>query len=196
MASVPSVTVFFGLLVSMYATGFFSHLDVQSGAKNFVQAPPLDAAVQTVLLVAAAMVALNTAVALIYACLYNAAAGGGGAADRRIPQVVYFIMFASFGVLHVFLVPQPGAIDGGQDLLPLAIAVVRVLRPAAAAATFFLSVTLIYAHVRAGGAGGAGGAAGNVPIPTTVKLLTKLVLAAALVTVVLTLTATILASYD
>uniref|UniRef100_A0A0E0L917 Uncharacterized protein n=1 Tax=Oryza punctata TaxID=4537 RepID=A0A0E0L917_ORYPU len=200
MASVPSVTAFFGLLVSMYATGFFAYLDLQSGGESCSvrAAPPLDAAVHTMLLAAAAaMVGFNTAVALMYARLGG---GGDGAVDRRIPQVVYLILFASSGVLHVFLVSQPGAIDGGQDQLPLAaVAVARVLRPAAAAATFFLSMTLIYAHVRAGG-GGEGGAAaaaaGNVPFPTTtVELLAKMVLAAALVTVVLTLTATVLAIY-
>uniref|UniRef100_A0A0E0DYI5 Uncharacterized protein n=1 Tax=Oryza meridionalis TaxID=40149 RepID=A0A0E0DYI5_9ORYZ len=200
MATVPSVTAFFGLLVSMYATGFFPYVDVQSGGESCVvrARPPLDAAVHTMLLTAAvAMVGFNIAVALIYARLGGG--GGGGAVDRRIPRVVYLILFASSGVLHVFLAPQPGAIDGGQDLLPLAaVAVARVLRPSAAAATFFLSMTLIYAHVRAGGEAGAaaaGAAAGNVPIPTTtVELLAKLVLAAALVTVVLTLTATVLAA--
>uniref|UniRef100_A0A0E0A6E5 Uncharacterized protein n=1 Tax=Oryza glumipatula TaxID=40148 RepID=A0A0E0A6E5_9ORYZ len=196
----PSVTAFFGLLVSLYATGFFAYLDLrQSGGESscVVRAPlPLDAAVHTMMLAsaaAAAMVGFNTAVALIYARLGG---GGGGAVDRRIPRVVYLILFASSGVLHVFLVPQPGAIDGGQDLLPLAaVAVACVLRPAAAAATFFLSMTLIYAHVRAVGGGEAAAAAGNVPIATTtVELLAKLVLAAALVTVVLTLTATVLAA--
>ncbi|EAZ00062.1 hypothetical protein OsI_22067 [Oryza sativa Indica Group] len=197
MASAPSVTAFFGLLVSMYATGFFPYVDLQSGGEScFVRAPPLDAAVHTMLLAAAAaMVAFHTSVALIYARI------GGGAVDRMIrPQVVYLILFLSSGVLHVFLAPQPGAIDGGQDLLPLAVAVVHVLRPAAAATTFFLSMTLIYTHVRAvgrgeGGAGAAATAAGNVPIATTtVELLAKLVLAAALVTVVLTLTSTVLAA--
>uniref|UniRef100_J3MC55 Uncharacterized protein n=1 Tax=Oryza brachyantha TaxID=4533 RepID=J3MC55_ORYBR len=195
MASIPSGAAFFGLLASTYATGFFPNLDVQAGAaKNIVvQAPPLDAAVQTMLLVAAALGAFNAAVRLIYARLYNAAAAT--ALDRRIPQVVYLTLFASSGLLVV--VPQPGAIDGGHDLLPLAVPVVGALRPAAAAATFFLSVTLIYAHVRAVGEGGADAvAAGNVPIlPIIVSLLTKLVLAAALLTVVLTLTSTVLASY-
>uniref|UniRef100_A0A0E0HMA6 Uncharacterized protein n=1 Tax=Oryza nivara TaxID=4536 RepID=A0A0E0HMA6_ORYNI len=200
MASAPSITAFFGLLVSMYATGFFPYVDLQSGGEScFVRAPPLDAAVHTMLLAAAAaMVAFHTSVALIYTCIGG---GGGGAVDRMIrPQVVYLILFLSSGVLHVFLAPQPGAIDGGQDLLPLAVAVVHVLRPAAAATTFFLSMTLIYTHVRAvgrgeGGAGAAATAAGNVPIATTtVELLAKLVLAAALVTVVLTLTSTVLAA--
>uniref|UniRef100_A0A0D3GDW6 Uncharacterized protein n=1 Tax=Oryza barthii TaxID=65489 RepID=A0A0D3GDW6_9ORYZ len=140
----------------------------------------------------AAVGAFNTAVALIYARLYNA----GGGVNGRITRGVYLVLFASSGVLHVFLVPQlePGVIvDGAQELLPpLAVAVAHVLLPTAAAATFFLSMMLIYAHVGAGG-----GAVGDMmAIPTTtVKLLTKLVLAAALVTVVLTLTATALASY-
>uniref|UniRef100_A0A0E0HMA3 Uncharacterized protein n=1 Tax=Oryza nivara TaxID=4536 RepID=A0A0E0HMA3_ORYNI len=138
--------------------------------------PSRDAAVQLMLLrllvAAAAMGAFNTAVALIYARLYNA---GGGGVNGRITRGVYLVLFASSGVLHVFLVPQlePGVIvNGAQELLPpLAVAVAHVLLPTAAAATFFLSMMLIYAHVGAGG-----GAVGDMmAIPTTtVKLLTKL----------------------
>ncbi|XP_052157551.1 uncharacterized protein LOC127775367 [Oryza glaberrima] len=199
MASRPSAAASLGLAAAVAAAaaaGFLTHVD-RFGENTLVGAPPSrDAAVQLMLLrllvAAAAMGAFNTAVALIYARLYNA----GGGVNGRITRGVYLVLFASSGVLHVFLVPQlePGVIvDGAQELLPpLAVAVAHVLLPTAAAATFFLSMMLIYAHVGAGG-----GAVGDMmAIPTTtVKLLTKLVLAAALVTVVLTLTATALASY-
>uniref|UniRef100_A0A0E0L916 Uncharacterized protein n=1 Tax=Oryza punctata TaxID=4537 RepID=A0A0E0L916_ORYPU len=166
----------FGLLVAMGAIGLVSYLDQFLGALSSGRVlPPFDVAVEVVMAVAA-IGALNTAMASIYFRVYN---GRAAAANRRTLDGVCFVVCASTSVLlHlIFFVYQPGAMDGAQDLLPLAAAVVRALLPASAAVTFFASIMLIYAHLRRGGAGNG----------TSVKLLIKVTHAAALVMIVLTL---------
>lgn len=183
MASITLATAFAGLWVAIGAIEHISFLD-QSDAMNLAQAAPLDATIQ-VMLPVAAIGTFDTAVTLIYVHLHNG--GGGGAGNGRIPEVVTFILCASTVVLELL---QPGAMDGVAQSPPLG-AAVHVFLPAAATATFFLSITLIYLHART--VRGAG--AGNGLLPAAVKLLTKITLAAALVTVILSLIAASLAFY-
>ncbi|KAG2604892.1 hypothetical protein PVAP13_4NG109700 [Panicum virgatum] len=96
---------------------------------------------------------------------------------RRIPaEEALFVLCGSIGLLDLSLSaqPQPDPLQAPQ----LGAAVARVLPPAAVA-TFFLAVTLIYAH------GHAAGADANQENPAAVELLEKLTLAAALFTCVL-----------
>ena len=96
---------------------------------------------------------------------------------RRIPEEALFVLCGSVALLDLSLpAQQPGTLQ--SPLLSAAVA--RVLPPAAVA-TFFLAVTLIYAH------GHAAGADANQENPAAVELLEKLTLAAALFTCVLSL---------
>ncbi|XP_006656742.3 uncharacterized protein LOC102709091 [Oryza brachyantha] len=175
-------TAFFGLLVATGATVFVSFCVDQLGAVSSARAlRPLDHVAKVVMAVAA-MGALNTAMAFIHVRVYN---GRAAASSRRTMEAVSLILCASTGVLfHLIFFVQPVAGDGAHDLLPLAVVVVRALLPASAAATFFASVVLIYARLRAGLARGAA-SAGSMATTTSVKLLTMMIHAVALVTVVL-----------
>uniref|UniRef100_A0A0D9WN04 Uncharacterized protein n=1 Tax=Leersia perrieri TaxID=77586 RepID=A0A0D9WN04_9ORYZ len=191
MASATTVTAFVGMLVTTGAIGFVPYLDqslVTLSSSARADLPPLDAVIKMVMSVAA-IGALNAAIASIYTRIYNGRAAAA-AANRRSLGFICFIVCSSIAVLlHLIFFLQPDAIDSVHDLLPLAVAaaaVVRALLPAAAVATFFVSIMLIYVSLGKGGAA-AGGVAGEVPITTSVKLLTRMIHAAALVTVVLSL---------
>ncbi|KAF0903773.1 hypothetical protein E2562_029881 [Oryza meyeriana var. granulata] len=190
LASAAMATAFFGLLVATEAIGLVSYLDQFLGALSVAPADlPLDVAVMV--MAVAAIGALNTAVAFIHVRIYNGRPTD--AVSRRTLDIVCFAVCSSISVLlPLIFVLQPGAMDGAQDLLPLALAVAfaRALLPAAAAVTFFVSIMLIYAHLRTGVAD-----ARNTQITTSVKLLTRVILAAALVTVVLSLIAAIAVFY-
>lgn len=120
----------------------------------------------------AATATLFSSVAFMYRHLHRAAAAAAGAGTRRLLEVVTFIMCAAVGLLEFFLFVQPA---GGVDL---GMAAVDAL-PAAATVTFFLGMTLIIVHIRAGGEGGGGAITGNRPVPAPVELLKKVALGAA-----------------
>ncbi|PUZ61783.1 hypothetical protein GQ55_4G305100 [Panicum hallii var. hallii] len=96
---------------------------------------------------------------------------------RRISEeTMLFVLCGSIALLDLSLPAQPGPLRATQ----LGAAAARVLPPAAVA-TFFLAVTLTYAH------GHAAGADAHHQKPAAVKVLEKLTLAAALFTGVLSL---------
>ncbi|TVU01816.1 hypothetical protein EJB05_52718, partial [Eragrostis curvula] len=185
MAIDAPATASFTLSVSIIALYLLSFLD-QSGT---AQAPPapLNGALR-VFLTLAGMEGLVAAVAFIYGHMHRTRAAGAGAVNRRISEVVTTILCASVGLLFSVLFVQPagGVDDDGAQARALGAVAVRAL-PAAATATFFLGVTLIYAHVgnRVGAGVGAGAGAGPVPAPA-VKFISKITLGAAVAVVGLT----------
>lgn len=130
-----------------------------------------DTAVQVLL-----TLALFAAVTVIH--LHHAAAAvGAGNNRRRLPELVPFVLFTAAGILEYFLfvLPAGGENCGGA----LRRASVNAL-PASAAVVFFLGITLVIAHIRAGGEGGGSGAvAGNRLVPVPVDLLKKIAVGAA-----------------
>ncbi|KAL6606826.1 hypothetical protein ACP70R_042479 [Stipagrostis hirtigluma subsp. patula] len=161
------------------AVELFNLLDQSSaGTMASAHAPPLDIAVQT-LLPLSVTVAFFTAIALIYQHLHHAATHGGG--DRRLSELVPFVLCASAGILDFFffcVTPAGGMVDDGALVRAFSMAAVQAL-PAAATVTFFLAVALVFAHVRAGGGGDGGFLGGNAPAPApAVRLLTKTTLGA------------------
>ncbi|CAL5051650.1 unnamed protein product [Urochloa decumbens] len=122
----------------------------------------------------AATATFFTAINIIYVHLRT---GGGG---RRIPEVMFFILCASVGFLHLFCMQQPGPIQAPAVLHK--VAAVQLLLPYAGAATFYLSLVLTYVHVRAAAAGGG---AGDEMYPAAVEVLKTVTLAATLITGVL-----------
>ncbi|CAL5046625.1 unnamed protein product [Urochloa decumbens] len=125
----------------------------------------------------AAAATFFTAIYIIYVHLRTG--GGGGAGGRRIPEVMFFILCASVGFLHLFCTQQPGPVPAPAVLL-LRVATVQLL-PYAGAATFYLSLVLTYVHVRAA----AGGGAAEELYPAAVEVLKTVTLAATLITGVL-----------
>ncbi|CAL5043999.1 unnamed protein product [Urochloa decumbens] len=121
----------------------------------------------------AAAATFFTAINIIYVHLRT---GDGG---RRIPEVMFFILCASVGFLHLFCMQQPGPIQAPVVLLR--VAAVQLLLPYAGAATFYLSLVLTYVHVRAA----AGGGAVDELYPAAVEVLKTVTLAATLITGVL-----------
>ncbi|KAK3128635.1 hypothetical protein QOZ80_6BG0464540 [Eleusine coracana subsp. coracana] len=121
----------------------------------------------------AAILALFAAVAVIHLHLHHAAAGalvGAGRNKKRVPELVPFVLCMVVGILEFFLfvLPAGAGVNGGGAALVDAL-------PASAAVVFFLGITLVIAHIRAGGEGGGGGA---VEVPVPVVLLKKIVLGA------------------
>lgn len=163
----------FGLWAAISAVQISPYLDHPGTNMDGARAPLLDAAVLEVVLPLAAIQALFTAVTFIYVHIHNGGGGGAaGAVNRRIPEVVTFILSVSIGLLELFLFPQTGAIDDDVQATPLGAAAAHALLPSATV-TFFLAMTLIYVHVRTGG--GANG-----PVQADVELLTKMTLGATL----------------
>lgn len=143
-----------------------------------------DGALQA-LLALAGMQALFIFAAIIYSHRQNHAAG-----NWRVSELTFFILCLQVGFLQLFLfAQQPG--EGGADdgAHALAVSAARAI-PAVASVTFFLGVSLVYAHV---GNGGGGAIAGNgpVPAPAGVRYLANLTFGAALVC----LTSIVLALY-
>ncbi|CAL5037381.1 unnamed protein product [Urochloa decumbens] len=165
-------------------------------AKAAEPSPPLDAAVLQILLPFAVMEALFAAVPFLYrrAAAAAAAADGAGAGNNRrrlrLSELVSFISCVAVSLLEHFLFTRraggAAAADGGavQARRALGLAALRAL-PASAAATFFLGVALLYAHL----------AGGNrpVPEPAAVRILTEMTLeaAAALIGIMVTAVCTL-----
>ena len=169
IAASPAIA-FTGLCAAISAAflpSFLSESSPSPGSTGGAQAARSgDPAAEAVPLAAATFFA---AVTFLYVHLLR-----GG---RRIPEEALFVLCGSVALLDLSLpAQQPGTLQ--SPLLSAAVA--RVLPPAAVA-TFFLAVTLIYAH------GHAAGADANQENPAAVELLEKLTLAAALFTCVLSL---------
>lgn len=101
-----------------------------------------------------------------------------GAGNRRLPEIVPFMLCVCAGVLHFLLFVGASAASGGADVdhgaeaRALDLAALRVL-PAAATVTFFLGTMLIFAaRISAGGEE-------PVQAPVGLRLLSRLALAAA-----------------
>ncbi|CAL5046612.1 unnamed protein product [Urochloa decumbens] len=142
------------------------------GAAQAAAAAQLDPASYGML---AAAATFFTAINSIYVHLRT----GGGGGGRRISEVIFFILCASVGFLHLFCMQQPGPIQAPAVLLR--VAAVQLLLPYAGAATFYLSLALTYVHVRAA----AGGGAVDELYPVAVEVLKTVTLAATLITGVL-----------
>uniref|UniRef100_A0A0A8YJK1 Uncharacterized protein n=1 Tax=Arundo donax TaxID=35708 RepID=A0A0A8YJK1_ARUDO len=168
-ADSPAIA-FTGLCVGISAAVLLSCLSQSaSGA--------IDAAVLIQIMLPVAAAAFFTAVMFIYAGYRGRGAGVRG---WRIPaEVIFFILCTSIGLLDLFLFMQPSPMDSVQVAL-LCVAAVQVLPPAAAA-TFFLAVSLVYVHGRATAA--AAGAANEQNL-AAVDVLNKMTLAATLFTAV------------
>ncbi|TVU01817.1 hypothetical protein EJB05_52719, partial [Eragrostis curvula] len=181
MAIDVGATAGVALAVSIIALHLLSFLD-HSGTATTPQALPAahNSALQ-VFLSLAGMEGLVAAVAFIYGEMHRARAAGAGAVNRRISERVTTILCASVSLLFSVLFVQPagGADDDGAAARALGAVALRAL-PAAATATFFLGVMLIYAHVS--NRVGAGAGAGPVPEPA-VNLLAKITLGAAVAVV-------------
>jgi hypothetical protein len=81
------------------------------------------------------------------------------AGNKRLPELATFVLCGAAGVLQftLFVQPSGGAVDddvGGVLARALGRAALDAL-PDGAAAVFFLGITLVIAHIRAGGGGGA-----------------------------------------
>uniref|UniRef100_A0A0A9AIK4 Uncharacterized protein n=1 Tax=Arundo donax TaxID=35708 RepID=A0A0A9AIK4_ARUDO len=158
MAIAAPAAAGFALFVSVLAVQllpFLGHPRTTTAA----QASPLNGAVLQVLLPLAVMETLFAAVAFHRRrpdhIAFSAAAG-----DRRLSELVAFLLCAAAGILEFFLFVQReggGEAVGAQQARALGLTSARAL-PAAAAATFFLGMSLIFVHVCAGGVGGGGGA--------------------------------------
>jgi hypothetical protein len=151
---------FAALVASFTATELFPFLELPwrsgSGTSSPTQAASstFDGAVQVVLPLAATL-ALFTAVAFIH--LHHAG-------DRRLSELITFVLCGAAGVLEFTCFVQPvGAVDDVFGALGRA--ALEAL-PASATAVFVLGITLVIAHIRVGGEGGGGGAA--VPVPVNV----------------------------
>lgn len=101
-----------------------------------------------------------------------------GASNRRLPEIVPFMLCVCAGVLHFLLFVGASAASGGADVdhgaeaRALGLAALRVL-PAAATVTFFLGTMLIFAaRISAGGEE-------PVQAPVGLRLLSRMALAAA-----------------
>lgn len=113
-----------------------------------------------------------------------------GAGNRRLPEIVPFMLCVCAGVLQFLLFVGASAASGGADVVDhraearaLGLAALRVL-PAAATVTFFLGTMLIFAAlISAGGEGGGAAAAGEgeepIQAPVGLRLLSRMALAAA-----------------
>ncbi|XP_021304649.1 uncharacterized protein LOC8077312 isoform X2 [Sorghum bicolor] len=171
------------LCAAMSAVELANLLDPRPGASATVtvaaQAPALHSGVQDLLLLASAA-GFSVSVAFVYRYLHR------GAGNRRLPEIVSFMLCICAGVLQFLLfVLTPGGadVDHGEQARALGLAALRVL-PAAATVTFFLGTMLIVAaHIRAGGEGGGGtiAVAGEEPIqaPVGLRFLSRMALAAA-----------------
>jgi len=136
------------------------------------------------MLALAGMDALVIAAAVIYSRhTHHAAVGAGGGGNWRVSELAFFVLCLQLqvGVLQfVLFVQEPTA-----AARELGASAARAL-PCVAFVTFFLGITLIYAHVDVGNGGGAAGGAvagdGPVPAPATatVRLLADMTLGAAL----------------
>ncbi|RCV20683.1 hypothetical protein SETIT_4G076400v2 [Setaria italica] len=140
------------------------------------QAPALGSVVRAFLPLSAAWGFFITSVALMYRH-HLQRAGAAAAGNRRQSERVRFMLCASLGFLEFFLfvVQAPGGVGADHDVArELGRAALRAL-PAAATATFFLSMLLIIVgHIRAGGEGGGGAVAGDGPIGAPAGLLAKM----------------------
>ncbi|XP_066371407.1 uncharacterized protein [Miscanthus floridulus] len=187
----------FALLVSILALQVPSCID-QRGTTSAVttttaaataspSAPPSlldDGALKAAMLALAGMDALFIAAAVIYSGhTHHAAVGAGGGGNWRISELAFFILCLQVGVLQfVLFVQQPAAAgDAAARALGISAGAAHAL-PCVGSVTFFLGITLVYAHV--GNGGGAAGAAvagnGPAPAPATVRLLADVTLGAAL----------------
>ncbi|PUZ61778.1 hypothetical protein GQ55_4G304600 [Panicum hallii var. hallii] len=169
MAARPLRVAAVALCASTIAVHLSSVLDpsATTAATPVEASPPLDGAVLQVLLPFIVMEALFAAGPFVY----RHALHGAGAGNRRLTELVAFILCVVVGFLEFFLFVQPagGAVDGGAQARALGLAALRAL-PASATATFFLGVALVHAHV--------GGGDGPLPEPA-VRFLTEMTLEAA-----------------
>ncbi|CAN6178893.1 unnamed protein product [Urochloa humidicola] len=177
----------FALVVSTIAVQLPSFLDpsataTATSAEAEPSPPPLDGAALQILLPFVVMEALFAAAPFLYRrhahraapALADGAGSGGG--DRRLAELVAFIACVAVALLEHFLFIRPtggaAAVDGSgaQARRALGLAALRAL-PASAAATFFLGVALVYAHL----------AGGNrpVPEPAAVRILAEMTFDAA-----------------
>ncbi|CAL5037370.1 unnamed protein product [Urochloa decumbens] len=189
MVNSASAAGFINLCAGFMALEIFFFLHPQSGAARAgttppsAQAPPLDSTAVELWLPLAAAGTLLTSVAFIYHHLIMSRAA---AANRRLSEVVIFLLCVSVGVLDIFFfVAQPAdGVDRGAQARALGHGALRAL-PTAAAANFFWGIMLIIvAHVRAGGEGGGGAVAGAgffgaIQGGMCIRVLTKIALGAA-----------------
>jgi hypothetical protein len=141
------------LCVASAAIDLFPFLELlsRSGTSACTRAATAsDDAVVQVLLPLAATASLFSGVAVIH--LHHAG-------NKRLPELATFVLCGAAGVLQftLFVQPSGGAVDddvGGVLARALGRAALDAL-PAGAAAVFFLGITLVIAHIRAGGGGGA-----------------------------------------
>ncbi|KAK3131872.1 hypothetical protein QOZ80_6AG0512670 [Eleusine coracana subsp. coracana] len=114
----------------------------------------------------AASLALFAAVSVIHIHLHHAA-------EKRVSELVLFVLCTAVGILEFFLLVLPaGGVNGGGS----------ALGGASAAVVFFLGITLVIAHIRAGGEGGGGAVevADGPRVSVPVVLLKKIALGAAI----------------
>ncbi|CAL5046642.1 unnamed protein product [Urochloa decumbens] len=184
MAARPLKIAGFALVASTAAVQLPSFLDPSATATatsaKAEASSPLDGTVLLqILLPLAVTEALFAAVPFLYRRHERrAAAAAAGGDRRRLPESELFAFISCVAVSlleHFLFVPRAGgaaAADGGaaQARRVLGLAALRVL-PSSAAATFFLGVALVYAHL----------AGGNrpVPEPAAVRILAEITLDAA-----------------
>lgn len=129
------------------------------------------------MLALAGMDAVLIAAAVIYSRTHRAAVGAVGGGNWRVSELAFLVLCMQVGVLQLVLFVQEPAVAGAIVISAAAHAL-----PCVASVTFFLGITLIYAHVGNGGGGGdvAGNGHGPAPAPATVRLLADVTLGAAL----------------
>ncbi|KAJ1258476.1 hypothetical protein BS78_10G078400 [Paspalum vaginatum] len=166
-----SVAAFADVWAAITAVQLLSFLNLHPDAAGTTTTTPAQAAAfvgerdfQSLLTLAAAG-ALYTAVARVYRHLHEAEAAAAAAAAHRLSGLVTFVLLAAAGLLEFLLLAQRaggGDVDGDAARRALGRAALSAL-PAAATATFFWGIMLLFvAHIRAGGEGGGGGGEGAV----------------------------------
>lgn len=187
MGNAISTTGFLALCASTSAVHMVSFLNPWPGSSAMVaaQAPPAvhsGVRIRDLQLLASAA-GFFISVGFIYRHHLHRGAG-----NRRLPEIVPFILCVCAGVLQFLLFVGASAASGGAYVVDhraearaLGLAALRVL-PAAATVTFFLGTMLIFAAlISAGGVGGGAAGEGEEPIqaPVGLRLLSRMALAAA-----------------
>ena len=184
MAATARNIACFALLVSIMALQVPSCIDqrgtTSAGTTTTASPsapPPLfdDSALKAAILALAGMDAVLIAAAVIYTLQPPHAPR-----RRRVSELAFFVLCLQVGVLQFVLFVQQPAAAADHAARALGTSAARAL-PCVASVTFFLGITLVYAHV---GNGGGGAVAGNGPVPApataTIRLLADMTLGAAL----------------
>ncbi|CAD6339917.1 unnamed protein product [Miscanthus lutarioriparius] len=186
MAATARNIACFALLVSIMALQVPSCIDqrgtTSAGTTTTASPsapPPLfdDSALKAAILALAGMDAVLIAAAVIYTLQPPHAPRRRR--RRRVSELAFFVLCLQVGVLQFVLFVQQPAAAADHAARALGTSAARAL-PCVASVTFFLGITLVYAHV---GNGGGGAVAGNGPVPApataTIRLLADMTLGAA-----------------